>query len=1097
MNNCLQKKIPRLGTAIALFALLAGLSLVACSHPNDSSSSTPPPFDAATPIITEQPQGGEWDVGETDFHQLRVKASKSDSGTLSYQWYSNTSDSITGASLLDGKTDDALILDKDDYDETGYHYFFVVVTNTNKNATGKKTAAKTSEIAEVQVNGVGGNYLINAATPSITTQPADGTFNVGTQTTFQLTVNAGVTDGGSLSYQWYENTTDSSTGGSVLSGETEATLTLNKTDYTENDDYYFYVVVTNTNHNVTGIKTAGVTSDVATVTVTGNVPARVSTPVPEDLKGSWSVLDNPDEKYAITATEFSVLVNESNVYSGTIVNHFTAGAGAGYITIEYTAHSTYSLAAGKFSVIHYKNLTSSTVSVSVAFKASDPDFVVNNTGGKATQEEAETAYTLANGYFADYKSLTKPLSNGVWRDGELTATIRSMEYSFEVVSGITYYIWWNGRIYGPTPRDKTIDVRVSARYGGETNYLFGGAGFNGVNENWVNAQFFTADRNGSVTLIVTPVAENTNVGSFAVAFNTVSLRPGANVSSDTLSANLWADDTISTDDIHVYSMNVTAGTEYFVWWNERGNGDGTKTANVQVQARYDDDAIIFNNVNTGYANQWVDTSWAAPTSFNADKTGTVDLRVRPLNGLIANIGSYGIVCSTSDTRPLKGSAELLSVAPNNPAGTPTTELILTFDTVVPGLSASDISLAMPDSLFGVTKGTLSGTGPSYNLGISSPLDGTVTVTIRNNDLLAITGSPQDVDVYADDSLIPTLVEDQWKNGELLEAGDIDWYKISLTADTTYNIWWNGRPMDTRYGAGDKTGDVVVGAYKTDGTVIFGGTNVAVGDGWTTPQTISSTTDSTVYIRVRPYNAGASYCGTYGIVYSTGNTKPVIDSATFVSVSANGGSGTPTTALTLTFSKAVTGLSASNINLTMSGIFGVTKGALSGNGPTYTLGVSTPMDGTLTVAVGSAILQISGSPKTVVITGDGGANIAPLEEGVWTDGNVPTGSSVDWYKITITAGKTYRIWWNGRFSGPTPKDKDGDVVVGAWRSTSTTAIFGGNTWSVEYGWESPQIIASSTVDGTVFVRVMPYNNLDEYAGTYAIVFTADNATRPEY
>jgi uncharacterized protein YodC (DUF2158 family) len=969
MISYLRKKISWLRITPAVLALLAGLSLIACSQPDDPISSTP--IDAVEPTITGHPQNGTFDVGDQgteNTFSLTVTATSSDGGSLSCQWYSNTSNSNTGGSILSGKTAATLTLNKADYttaEQNGDYYFYAEVTNTlpHTGDGGKKTATAVSNVATVSVNGAGGTYLINAAQPSISTQPQSGTWNVETQNTHGLTVAASVNDGGTLSYQWYSNTSNSSTGGSPT-GTNSASLILNKTDYTENGPRYFYVVVTNMNNGATGNKTAARTSNVATVTVSGN-------------------------------------------------------------------------------------------------------------GG------------------IDYAT---GLSNGVWEDGELTTALRSAEYTFDVESGKTYYVWWNDRPEGPTPKDKTMDVRVSARYSDETDeYLFGGGVFGGVDNGWINAEYFTADKTASVTVIVTPFSEYATNGTFAVVYSTASIRPGAAVPSGALTVNQWKDNTISTDQIQVYTISVTSGATYYLWWNERGNyGDGNKTADVQVQARYADDTLIFHSASL-YADQWADTAWTTPRTFTASRNGTVDLRVRPYAGSTAVPGTYGIVYSTSNERPLKDSATLISVSPNGTPGTPTTSLTLEFDKVVNGLSASDITVTMPGSPFGVTKGALSGDGPEYTLGINSPIDGTVTVTV-GNALLTITGSPQDVAIYADPTGITLLVEDQWANGNLQDVNDIDWYRITVTAGTTYRIWWDEKGNN---GDGVKTADVVVGAWSADGTNIFGNSNSTVDSGWLDPQDFTPTANGTVYVRVRSYGASnSSYLGTYGVVYSTGTTRPAIiyppdTPVTLVSVTANGGSGTPTTALTLTFSAAIPGLSADDITLSMSGsLFSLTKGNLSGAGTTYTLGISSPVNGTVTVTVEKRFYVITPT-KEVNIYGDG--SIRPLTAGVWANGNLPASNSVDWYSITVTAGTTYRIWWNDEDAGN--GTKTGDVGVMAYNSDGTTLTgWITNGYEPDEAWYTPKSY-TPTANDTIYLRVHPYNDSSMFIGTYGIVYTADNATRP--
>jgi hypothetical protein len=97
--------------------------------------------------------------------------------------------------------------------------------------------------------------------------------------------------------------------------------------------------------------------------------------------------------------------------------------------------------------------------------------------------------------------------------------------------------------------------------------------------------------------------------------------------------------------------------------------------------------------------------------------------------------------------------------------------------------------------------------------------------------------------------------------------------------------------------------------------------------------------------------------------SGGGGEPI--PVTFSTLSQNGSATQTTTQLNLTFSQAITGLTAADI--TLSGVSGVTRGALSGSGPSYTLDISgVTVAGTLTVAVAKSGYAISGSSKTVAI-----------------------------------------------------------------------------------------------------------------------------------
>ncbi|MFF5994513.1 hypothetical protein AAGS61_07110, partial [Lysinibacillus sp. KU-BSD001] len=212
---------------------------------------------AATPNIGTQPTDKTVNVGGSA--TLNVAASGGVS--LSYQWYSNTTNSNSGGTPIPGATSATYVAPTG---TAGTTYYYVVVTNTDSSATGNKTATATSNVAKVQVN-----TLTHAATPSIGTQPTDKTVNVGDSAALNVAASGGV----SLSYQWYKNITNSTSGGTLIPGATSATYA--PSTGTAGTTYY-YVVVTNTDNSATGNKTATATSNVAKVQV--NALTHAATP---------------------------------------------------------------------------------------------------------------------------------------------------------------------------------------------------------------------------------------------------------------------------------------------------------------------------------------------------------------------------------------------------------------------------------------------------------------------------------------------------------------------------------------------------------------------------------------------------------------------------------------------------------------------------------------------------------------------------------------------------------------------------------------------------------------------------------------------------
>jgi len=106
----------------------------------------------------------------------------------------------------------------------------------------------------------------DAQTPAITAQPQSAAYALNA-TADALTVTASVSDGGTLSYRWYSNMSNSASGGTEV-GTNDRTYT--PPTNTAGARYY-YVAVTNTNSAAKGAKTATASSAVAAITVTAPV----------------------------------------------------------------------------------------------------------------------------------------------------------------------------------------------------------------------------------------------------------------------------------------------------------------------------------------------------------------------------------------------------------------------------------------------------------------------------------------------------------------------------------------------------------------------------------------------------------------------------------------------------------------------------------------------------------------------------------------------------------------------------------------------------------------------------------------------------------
>ncbi|PQV47849.1 gliding motility-associated-like protein [Jejuia pallidilutea] len=129
-------------------------------------------------------------------------------GTITYQWYSNTTNSNTGGTAIPGET--GIRYTSPIFNTPGTFYYYVTVT-----ANGSGCAPVTSEVAEISV----------VDDPIITTQPiisqelCQGT----TPQDLEVQVTGGL--GTNYTFQWYSNTANANTGGTIIAGATNATFT--------------------------------------------------------------------------------------------------------------------------------------------------------------------------------------------------------------------------------------------------------------------------------------------------------------------------------------------------------------------------------------------------------------------------------------------------------------------------------------------------------------------------------------------------------------------------------------------------------------------------------------------------------------------------------------------------------------------------------------------------------------------------------------------------------------------------------------------------------------------------------------------------------
>jgi O-glycosyl hydrolase len=223
-------------------------------------------FDAQMPEVTASTASFLYKIGDP-LPSLSVTANVTDGGTLTYQWYEYDFEQGIGI-LKDNATESEFTPPAITAEKQGRPYrYYVDITNTNQEATGRKQKATS---VSIDISAYDPN---NAQMPRILKQPLGGGANLSPRMAILISISAEVGDDGVISYQWYQAKGNVAEHGTPVANATSSALNLGRNIF--DDDpvkaegvYYFFAVATNTNQRVTGRRETQVISDVAVVSVT-------------------------------------------------------------------------------------------------------------------------------------------------------------------------------------------------------------------------------------------------------------------------------------------------------------------------------------------------------------------------------------------------------------------------------------------------------------------------------------------------------------------------------------------------------------------------------------------------------------------------------------------------------------------------------------------------------------------------------------------------------------------------------------------------------------------------------------------------------------
>ena len=235
---------------------------------------------------------------------LIITASGGASTNYSYQWYSNTTNSNSGGTLIATGTSASFT---PPVTTTGTLYYYCLVTIT-PNSTGCSTSSTTTSITVTPG-------------PAIVNQPISQTICIGgTLNTLSVTYTGG---NGTPTYQWYSNTTNANSGGTLISGATLDTYSLPSNSNTIASVTYYYCVI----NFGAGSGCSIITSNSATISVLAD-PTFSTQPISTQTICEGGSLTNP----------LSVVINGG---SGTATYQWYTVSGSTFTPISNSNNASY------------------------------------------------------------------------------------------------------------------------------------------------------------------------------------------------------------------------------------------------------------------------------------------------------------------------------------------------------------------------------------------------------------------------------------------------------------------------------------------------------------------------------------------------------------------------------------------------------------------------------------------------------------------------------------------------------------------------------------------------------------------------------------
>lgn len=265
----------------------------------------------ADPTISSQPTASQTLCQSATPLNLDVTATGGN-GIFSYQWYSNSTNSTSGGTIIAGATSTSYT---PTINTVGTKYYYCVVSQNS--TSGCSVTSATAAIIVI-------------SSPTIM-QPASSTVcQGGSPTPLSITVNGAT---GTPNYQWYSNTSNLNTGGTLLPTETNATYTPSAS--TVGTTYYYCII------SLPSGGCSSITSNTASVTINAGATITTQPALTQSLCVGGTIPSPLSVSYSggTGTASYQWYSNTSNLNSGGTL--IPGATNANYTPAVYTTSGTY------------------------------------------------------------------------------------------------------------------------------------------------------------------------------------------------------------------------------------------------------------------------------------------------------------------------------------------------------------------------------------------------------------------------------------------------------------------------------------------------------------------------------------------------------------------------------------------------------------------------------------------------------------------------------------------------------------------------------------------------------------------------------------